>query len=243
MAKRPWDGFITQTDKRIYAQAGFGAPVGVGQRPSLLVIDAQYRSTGEGSVPIEEAMAQYATAVGERAWEAVAWISELMKIFRRKNWPVLYAQGERTGFQEGARYVDKIPALGAQYNLPGSRGSQIVEPLTPSPSDIIIYKRFPSIFFGTNLITHLVNLGVDTLVVVGCTTSGCVRATVVDGMSYGFRCIVPEECVWDRGEASHAVNLFDIAQKYADVLPLRAVLGQLEPLAVRESTPLPSSVT
>ena len=138
----------------------------------------------------------------------------------------MYAQGERTGVQEGARYTDKIPSLSADYNLPGSRGAQIVEPLTPEPNDVIIYKRFPSIFFGTNLVTQLVAAGADTLIVVGCTTSGCVRGTVVDGMSYGFRCIVPEDCVWDRGQASHAINLFDIAQKYADVMPL----DELEPI-------------
>ena len=237
MAGRPWDRFISDRDKRIYAQSGFGAQVGVGQRPGLLIIDAQYRTAGEGPVPIEEAVKQYATAVGEEAWKAIGRIEELVAAFRRRGWPVLYAQGERTGTQEGARYTDKIPSLAAEYNLPGSRGAQIVEPLTPEPEDVIIYKRFPSIFFGTNLITQLVSLGVDTLVVVGCTTSGCVRATVVDGMSYGFRCIVPEDCVWDRGEASHAINLFDIAQKYADVMPLEEVLEQLGGIAAPGSVP------
>ena len=79
------------------------------------------------------------------------------------------------------------------------------------------------------------NHGVDTLIVVGCTTSGCVRATVVDGMSYGFRCVVPEDCVWDRGEASHAINLFDIAQKYADVMPLDELLPRLQALTADDS--------
>ena len=227
---RPWDGFISDRDKEIYSKSGFGASAGLGQRPGMLIIDAQYRTTGEGSVPIKEAMEQYATAVGEDAWKAVGNIEKLVAQFRGKGWPVMYAQGERTGSQEGARYTDKIPALAADYNLPGSRGAQIVEPLTPDPSDVIIYKRFPSIFFGTNLITQLVNHGVDTLIVVGCTTSGCVRGTVVDGMSYGFRCIVPEDCVWDRGEASHAINLFDMAQKYADVVPLEELQSQLETL-------------
>jgi maleamate amidohydrolase len=235
MTERPWDCFISERDKRIYSQAGFGAPVGVGTKPGLLVIDAQYRSTGEDSVPIEQAIKQYATAVGEDAWKAVGHIEELMAFFREQAWPVLYAQGERTGVQEGARYTDKIPSLAAEYNLPGSRGAQIVEQLAPEEHDVIIYKRFPSIFFGTNLITQLISLQVDTLVVVGCTTSGCVRATVVDGMSYGFRCIVPEDCVWDRGEASHAINLFDISQKYADVMPLQDVLSQLRAVVDSES--------
>ena len=225
---RPWDRFVSDRDREVYAKSGFGASVGVGERPGMLIIDAQYRTTGEGPTPIQEAMEQYATAVGEEAWKAVWKIESLVTQFRSKGWPVMYAQGERTGAQEGARYAEKIPSLAADYNLPGSRGAQIVEPLTPKPDDVIIYKRFPSIFFGTNLITQLVNHGVDTLVVVGCTTSGCVRGTVVDGMSYGFRCIVPEDCVWDRGEASHAINLFDMAQKYADVLPLEELMPMLE---------------
>jgi nicotinamidase-related amidase len=233
---RPWDNFITDRDREVYKQSGFGASVGLGTRPALLIIDAQYRTTGELPVPIEEAMKEYPTAVGKVAWDAVSQIEQLLDIFREKNWPVMYAQGERTGVQEGARYTDKIPSLGAEYNLPGSRGAQIVEPLKPKDGDVIIYKRFPSIFFGTNLVTQLVNVGADTLIVVGCTTSGCVRGTVVDGMSYGFRCVVPEDCVWDRGEASHAINLFDISQKYADVMPLNdlsQVLGDIPPKTVK----------
>ena len=239
--QRPWDRFISPRDREIYAKSGFGAKVGLGQRPGLLIIDAQYRTAGEAPIPIQEAMKQYATAVGKDAWDAIAKIEPLLALFRRKAWRVLYAQGERTGVQEGARYTDKIPSLAADYNLPGSRGAQIVEPLVPRSEEVIVYKRFPSIFFGTNLITHLVNMGVDTLIVVGCTTSGCVRATVVDGMSYGFRCIVPEDCVWDRGEASHAINLFDISQKYADVMPVAELLPDLDKLPARQAPKAPAA--
>lgn len=232
---RPWDAFITDRDREVYAKSGFGGRVGLGERPALLIIDAQYRTTGESRVPIEQAMEEYATACGEDAWNAVDRIVVLRAFFREQGWPVMYAQGERANTTEGARYTDKIPSLAADYNRPGSRGAQIVEPLAPLPEDVIIYKRFPSIFFGTNLITQLVNHGADTLVVVGCTTSGCVRSTVVDGMSYGFRCIVPEDCVWDRGQASHAINLFDIAQKYADVMPLDQLVAALQRLPPRRT--------
>ena len=81
---RPWDAFISDRDREIYAKSGFGASVGVGERPALLIIDAQYRTTGEGPVPIEEAMKQYATAVGEDAWRAVEHIEQLVKVFRAK---------------------------------------------------------------------------------------------------------------------------------------------------------------
>ena len=233
---RPWDRFISDLDREVYSKCGFGAPVGLGQRPALLIIDAQYRTTGESSAPILEAMKDYATAIGEEAWKAVGQIEKLLARFREAGRPVMYAQGERTGLQEGGRYTDKIPALGQDYNLPGSRGAQIVEPLAPNPEDVIIRKRFPSIFFGTNLITQLVNAGVDTLLVVGCTTSGCVRSTVVDGMSYGFRCIVPWDCVWDRSEAIHAINLFDMSQKYADVMSLDELFPLLDAVPVLQTT-------
>ena len=233
---RPWDRFISDLDREVYSKCGFGAPVGLGQRPALLIIDAQYRTTGESPVPILEAMKQCATAIGEEAWKAVGQVEKLLTRFREAGWPVMYAQGERTGTQEGGRYTDKIPALGEEYNLPGSRGAQIVEPLAPNPADVIIGKRFPSIIFGTHLLTQLVNAGVDTLVVVGCTTSGCVRSTVVDGMSYGFRCVVPLDCVWDRSEVSHAINLFDMAQKYADVMSLDELLPLLDGIPVLQTT-------
>ncbi len=234
--RRPWDRFISDLDREVYSKCGFGAPVGLGQRPALLIIDAQYRTTGENSDPILEAMKEYATAIGEEAWKAVGQIERLLARFRAAGWPVMYAQGERTGLQEGGRYTDKIPALGEAYNLPGSRGAEIVEPLAPNPEDVIIRKRFPSILFGTNLITQLVTAGVDTLLVVGCTTSGCVRSTVVDGMSYGFRCVVPLDCVWDRSEAAHAINLFDMSQKYADVMSLDELLSLLEEIPVLQTT-------
>ena len=126
---RPWDRFISDLDREVYSKCGFGAPVGLGQRPALLIIDAQYRTTGENSDPILEAMKECATAVGEEAWKAVGHIERLLARFRAAGWPVMYAQGERTGLQEGGRYTDKIPALGEAYNLPGSRGAEIVEPL------------------------------------------------------------------------------------------------------------------
>jgi nicotinamidase-related amidase len=94
----------------------------------------------------------------------------------------------------------------------------------------VIRKERASAFFGTLLPTHLVNMGADTLIVSGCTTSGCVRATVIDGFSYGYKMFVVEECVFDRGQASHKVNLFDMNAKYATVLPLTRVLGYLKTL-------------
>jgi nicotinamidase-related amidase len=105
-----------------------------------------------------------------------------------------------------------------------SHGYDFVEQIAPKPGDILLPKRHASAFFGTPMASYLIDLGIDTLIVVGCTTSGCVRATVADGFSYNFRVVVPVECVYDRSQTAHAVNLFDMHYKYADVLPLDEVL-------------------
>src|SRR3546814_7958045 len=99
-----------------------------------------------------------------------------------------------------------------------AKGYEFVAELAPQPEDILLPKKHPSAFFGTALCSHLIDKQADTLIVAGCTTSGCVRGTVVDAFSLNFKVAVPQECVYDRGATSHAVNLFDIGQKYADVL-------------------------
>ena len=108
--------------------------------------------------------------------------------------------------------------------------------LAPRPQDILIGKRKPSAFFGTLFMSHLNFLDVDTLIMTGCTSSGCLRATTVDAYSFNFKTIIPEETAFDRFEASHAINLFDINCKYADVIPTEEVATYLEGLPVRGPT-------
>jgi maleamate amidohydrolase len=106
--------------------------------------------------------------------------------------------------------------------------AQIVPELTPVKGELVLRKTQPSAFFGTGLAPWLVQQGADTLIVAGCTTSGCVRATVVDGLSNNFRCIVPRDCVGDRALGPHEANLFDMAQKYADIMDRDEILAALE---------------
>jgi nicotinamidase-related amidase len=125
---------------------------------------------------------------------------------------------------DGGRFADKVPSV---MTVP-PRGYEFVHEVAPHPGDILLPKYHPSAFFGTPLASHLVNQGVDSLVVTGCTTSGCVRGTVVDAFSLNYRVVVPEECVYDRSSVSHAVNLFDIASKYADVVTSAEIPSLLE---------------
>jgi maleamate amidohydrolase len=100
---------------------------------------------------------------------------------------------------------------------------EIVSELAPQPQDIVVYKQKPSVFFGSNLISYLTLLGCDSLIVTGCTTSGCVPATVVHAFSYNIRVAVAEDACFDRSEASHAISLCDMRAKYADVMPTREI--------------------
>lgn len=223
MAPRPWDSLITEEEKKAYRAAGFGRPTGLGKRPALLIIDVQYRTTGTTPMPFWEAIKEFPTSCGDVAWKAVHRIAELVALFRANNWPILYPYVSPKQSFDAGRLSDKVPAI---MNVAG-RGYDFVDEIAPADGDILLPKKHPSAFFGTPLASYLINAGADTLVVTGCSTSGCVRGTVVDGFAYNFRVLVPEDAVFDRSATSHAVNLFDMAEKYADVMPTADALKAL----------------
>jgi len=227
----PWHGLVDQAERDIYAAAGFGGASGIGRRPALLVIDMQYRTMGTVRAPIAESMKEFATSCGEAAWAAADRVLPLMALFREKGWPVIYPHVAPKNGNELGRLAAKTPSM---WGI-GQRGYEFFEPLAPRAADILVPKKHPSAFFGTSLVSHLVDLGVDTLVMVGCTTSGCVRASVVDGFSYNYRVAIPYDCVYDRSDTAHRINLFDMAQKYADVAPSASLIAQLA--RIDSSTP------
>src|SRR4051812_43127502 len=122
------------------------------------------------------------------------------------------------------RLADKVPAL----MTVARRGYDFVAEIAPDGSDVLLPKKHPSAFFGTPLASYLIERAVDTLVVTGCTTSGCVRGSVVDAFAYNFRVLVPHDAVYDRSQVSHAVNLFDMSEKYADVMSTDEALAALK---------------
>ncbi len=220
---RPWDGIISDEEQRAYNAAGFGRPSGVGTRPALLIIDVQYRTVGTKPMPFWEAIKEFPTSCGDVAWAAVRNIQPILEEFRRRGWPVLYPHVAPKLRTDGGRLADKVPAIMGI----ASHGYDFVAEIAPRDGDVVLPKKHPSAFFGTPLTSHLIDLGVDTLVVTGCTTSGCVRGSVVDAFALNFRVLVAEDAVYDRSRVSHAVNLFDMASKYADVAPTREVLERL----------------
>ena len=210
----PWDGIISEEEQRAYRAAGFGRRTGLGTKPALLIIDVQYRTVGTTPMPFWEAIKEFPTSCGEVGWKAVGNIEKLLATFRAKGWPVLYPHvAPKEGFDTG-RLADKVPAL----MTVARKGYEFVAEVAPQGNDILLPKKHPSAFFGTPLASYLIDLGADTLVVTGCTTSGCVRGSVVDAFAYNFRVAVCSDAVYDRSHTSHCVNLFDMSEKYADVM-------------------------
>jgi nicotinamidase-related amidase len=198
----------------IYQKAGFGRPGGFGTRPGIVIIDVQYRTVGLKRESITEAMKTYPTACGEYGWKAVDAIARLLKTGRERGVPVFYPYVSPKKDYDAGRLAGKVPTIMAI----DERGYDFVEETAPQPGDVLIPKKHPSAFFGTPMASYLIDKGVDTVLICGCTTSGCVRASAADAFAYNFRVAVIEDCVYDRGQLSHAVNLFDINQKYADVI-------------------------
>jgi nicotinamidase-related amidase len=223
---KPWDGIVSEEEQRAYRAAGFGRRTGLGVRPALLIIDVQYRTTGTTSKPFWEAINEFPTACGDIAWAAVPNIARLLALFRERGWPVLYPYvSPKESFDKG-RLADKVPAIMGV----AKHGYDFVAEIAPRDGDILLPKKHPSAYFGTPLASYLIDSGADTIVVTGCSTSGCVRGSVVDAFAYNFRVAVPHDAVYDRSSVSHAVNLFDMSEKYADVSTSAELIDALKAL-------------
>jgi len=224
---KPWDTVISEEEQRAYRAAGFGNPSGVGERPALLIIDVQYRTVGTEPKPFWEAIKEFPTSCGEIGWNAMGKIVLLLAEFRANGWPVLYPHvAPKNKATDSGRLAQKVPAI---MDV-AAKGYEFPAEIAPRDGDVLLPKKHPSAFFATPLTSHLIDLRADTLVITGCTTSGCVRGSVVDAFAYNWRVLVPHDAVYDRSATSHAVNLFDMASKYADVASTAEILEMLRPL-------------
>jgi maleamate amidohydrolase len=221
MSEPSWNKFLTERDKQVFGAAGYGARGGYGKRPALLVIDVNYAFCGDKPEPILESIKRWRNSCGAEAWDGVAQIKELIDASHDKGVPVIYTTGvRREDNWDSGSWAWKNGRNGEDVAAPVSNrdGNQIVDEIAPAPQDIVVLKQKPSGFFGTNMLSYLILLGCDSLIVTGTTTSGCVRATVLDAFSNNFRIAIAEEGCFDRSEASHAINLCDMNAKYADVV-------------------------
>jgi len=219
---RVWDKFLTEEDKKVYELSGYGSRGGFGKRPAVIVVDVNYAFVGEHSEPILESVKKWRNSCGSIGWDAIPHIRNLVRSARENRIPVFYSTGidpRPDGFDRGAwSFKNRRNHEDTSKIDYGVRGNDVVKEIAPAPHEFLIEKLKPSVFFGTPLLSFLVELNVDTLVVCGTTTSGCVRATVLDAFNNNYHISIVEECTFDRFESSHAINLFDMNAKYADVI-------------------------
>ncbi|NQV56031.1 MAG: isochorismatase family protein [Rhodospirillales bacterium] len=230
MSEPIWNKFLTERDKEVFASAGYGARAGFGKKPALIVIDVNYNFCGDTREPILESIKKYRNSCGEDAWDALPKIRKLIDAARDKGMPVIYStgHGREDGWDRGG-WAWKNSRQGEDRSPPEVRssnrdGNDIMDEIAPGPKDIVVKKQKPSVFYGTSLMGYLNDLGADSLIVTGTTTSGCVRATVIDAFSLNLPVTIAEDGCFDRSEASHAINLCDMNAKYADVIGSDEVL-------------------
>ena len=203
-----------------YVRKGFAARVGFGARPALLVID------------IIRAFTDLRSPLASNLDSQVAAIGTLLPAARQQEIPVIFSTvAYDADLQEAGIWIRKIPSN--SWLVEGSEWVELDDRLDRQPREMLLVKKYASCFFGTDLAARLVTRQVDTLLITGCTTSGCVRATAVDACSLGLHTIVVQEAVGDRAELPHIANLFDIDAKYGDVVDLQDALGYLERLPGR----------
>ena len=200
-----------------YERKGFSARSGYGTRPALLIVDFINGFTDAG------------TGLGGDYGAELAVTTKLLAEFRARALPVFFTTvAYEPHLRDGGQFVAKIPAL--SILVKGSTWVKVDERIHPRPSEQVVLKKYASAFFDTRLDMELRGLGVDTLVIVGCTTSGCIRASAIDSMQNGFRTVVVRDAVGDRAQTPHEVNLFDIDAKYGDVVSSGDVLDYLRGL-------------
>jgi len=201
--------------REVYAKAGLGESVTLGSRPAVLVVDFSCGFTDPEC------------RLGADMTPAVEATKRLLDAVRAKGIPVVFTTiGYDTSLKDGGLWLQKVPALGDLQV--GGRWVEIDPRLEPRPDETIVLKKGASAFFGTNLASILVSQQIDSVILCGATTSGCIRASAIDLLQYGFPTLVPRECVADRAQAPHEANLFDIQAKYADVVPLEDALAYVE---------------
>jgi maleamate amidohydrolase len=245
MGERVWDPYLTEQDKAHIAATARGTRrVGFGEKPALVIIDMYRAVFGDEPLPLLESIKEWPSSCGMMAWNSLPAFQEVLEAARAADVPIIYITGLDDGanmepWAKGARNggrstAERDEAAQDRWN----RRFDIVDEIAPLPGETILRKSAPSAFWGTPLIAQLTAHNVDTVIAVGESTSGCLRASVVDGCSSRFRMIVPEECAFDRHEATHALNLFDMNQKYADVLPVSEVVAYLQSLGQPEAEPV-----
>lgn len=224
-----WERFLDEADRQVLEKGRWAQRAGFGVAPAVLVIDCQYYMTGirDGE------QASYPYSCGADGWKAVDRMAEIVAAARAADAPVVYTRFIVNRDRGGSgNFLRKVAVPDSEHvMLAGTHGAEIVAELKPRPGDFVVDKQKSSAFFGTPILAHLVDRRVDTVIVVGGSTSNCIRATVLDASSYNFRTVVPSDAVFDRLPISHQVSLFDMNRTFADVMPTAEVVAYLQGVA------------
>ena len=227
---QPWTDYLGEHDRVVLARGRFAQRMGFGARPAIIAIDCQRYMVGERGVDD----GRYPSSCGAVGWAAVDRIGALLNAARGAGVPVFLTRfvlaadgsdigvyGRKRAFLEGRE----------DWCLEGTPGAELLPEVGPLAGDTVIVKKKPSAFFGTPLLSYLVERQIDTVVIVGGATSNCVRATVFDASSFNLRTIVPHDAVFDRLPVSHAISLFDMDRQFADVVSTQEVIERFGILA------------
>ena len=227
-----WDDILTGEDRILHEtlQGALRKKKELGRRPAVLVIDVIYAWAGLKSEPVLESIKTFRTSCGEVAWESIPRIQQLLEGSREAGIPIIYSTMPDSRVQ-GARWANRARRAGTLDLVSDEElekrklGNTIVKEIEPQERDIVLYKRAASVFTGTPLLSHLNEMDIDTLLVTGSTTSGCVHATVVDAACANFYVGIVEECTFDRLSISHKSALLNMDLKYGTVIDMEEALG------------------
>ena len=230
MVERVREKYLTDQDKEHLAASGHRLK-GFRERPALLMVDLYRWVFGDRPLPLMESVKEWPGSCGLAGWEALPYIQALLGTAREVGMPVIHVTGLADSESGVNGWSNRNRNRGTRSGYLGSTEKRqrsaemfdIIEELTPIEGEAFLRNASPSPFYGTPLLGHLTELGVDTLIMAGESTSGCVGASVVDACASRLKVVIAEECVFDRHEATHAMNFFDMHHKYADVLPLNEV--------------------
>lgn len=213
--KRIWEDALTENDRLVIEKGGYGVKRGLGKSPLLVIIDVQLNYVGADQ-PIAEQLEEWPSGGGEEGWKAIRKIQKLKQSAKENGIPVLYTRNVQKKTSNFDSFAAKTKRDNTKY-IDGHPASDIIKELQPDENDLVVDKSYASAFFGTPLISYLIKMGIDSLIIVGGSSSGCVRATAVDAVTHNFNVAVVEDCVYDRIELSHKAALLDLWMKYCDV--------------------------
>jgi maleamate amidohydrolase len=215
---------VSDEPREIYERARLGQSVTLGERPAVLVVDFSRGFTDPECT------------MGSDLTQEVEATHHLLVTAREKEIPIIFTTiGFEPNLKDGSLWLEKAPGLGDL--IVGGKWVEIDPRLERREEETVILKKGASAFFGTNLPSILVSQGVDTVIMCGATTSGCIRATAIDLLQHGYPTLVPRECVGDRAQGPHEANLVDIQAKYADVVPIEDALAFLESVKQKAGAP------